>query len=482
MIRSGNERRYATRVQSLQIVGAYLEIRRRADVSASRQGSAEVTLAGRTGHGDDQLAFVFRALGHVDGGPDVCARRNSGENAFFLRETTRHCERVIVGDLDALDNLRVPLLISQVEVLRNKAGTGTLDLVRTRLDRLTGQGLGDYGRILWLDGDGLKGRFARLDEFITASDGAAGADRRHQDVNLAGRVVPDFFGRGRLVNLGVGRIFELLGNPRVGRLLCQLLGPCDGALHSLGSGSEDERGPEHREQRPPLQGHGLRHREGERVPLGGRDKRQRDAGIAARRLDDHRVLLEHSALLRVFDHRHANTVLHAPERIEELALQQDRRRHAGGDPVQADERGAPDGLDDVVVDATGRHPNVPQGAIPPSPLPALGFRSVPDGTVNVTLVPLPGAPVMTSLPPRRRALSRMARSPRDFGSAISRSVIPRPSSSTVRRRPSASFSRPTVTWEAPAWRATLPRVSWKMRNIIVRRSRSRSSSSRLDSN
>ena len=53
----------------------------------------------------------------------------------------------------------------------------------------------------------------------------------------------------------------------------------------------------------------------------------------------------------VFDHGHADAVLDAAERIEELALQRDGRIDAGGDLVEFDERRAADGFDDVVVNA-----------------------------------------------------------------------------------------------------------------------------------
>jgi hypothetical protein len=57
--------------------------------------------------------------------------------------------------------------------------------------------------------------------------------------------------------------------------------------------------------------------------LSRRDERERDAGVAARRFDDDGVLVK-TPRVRVFNHRHADAVLHAAERIEEFALEQDR--------------------------------------------------------------------------------------------------------------------------------------------------------------
>ena len=92
------------------------------------------------------------------------------------------------------------------------------------------------------------------------------------------------------------------------------------------------------------------------VALGRRDERQRDAGVAAGRLDDHGVFLEHAALLGILNHGHADAVFDAAERIEKFAFEENRGRQAGGDLVQFDQRRASDGFDDVVVDASHNNP------------------------------------------------------------------------------------------------------------------------------
>ena len=126
------------------------------------------------------------------------------------------------------------------------------------------------------------------------------------------------------MNLRIGRIVELLRHPGVGRVLHQIFGARDRALHAFGAGREHELGAEHGEQRAALERHRLGHREDQLVALGRGDERERDAGVAAGRLDDDGVLVQHAALLRVLDHRHADAVLHAAERIEEFALERDR--------------------------------------------------------------------------------------------------------------------------------------------------------------
>ena len=54
--------------------------------------------------------------------PDVRAGADAGEDAFFLGEAARHGEGVVVGHLDALDDLRIPGAVLEVKVVRDEAG------------------------------------------------------------------------------------------------------------------------------------------------------------------------------------------------------------------------------------------------------------------------------------------------------------------------------------------------------------------------
>src|SRR5262249_24909929 len=85
---------------------------------------------------------------------------------------------------------------------------------------------------------------------------------------------------------------------------------------------------------------------------GSGDECQSDTGIAAGGLDDYGILLEHAAPLGVFDHRHANPILHTTQGVEEFALDQHSGFDSGSDTIEAHQRSASDSLDDVVVDAT----------------------------------------------------------------------------------------------------------------------------------
>jgi len=109
--------------------------------------------------------------------------------------------------------------------------------------------------------------------------------------------------------------------------------------------------PENLEDPPALRGHRLGHREDQLQALRGRDEREGDARVAARRLDQHRVLVDAPALQGIVDHGEADAVLDARERVEELELEQylGLRPVGGRRPVQADERRVADRLRDVVV-------------------------------------------------------------------------------------------------------------------------------------
>ena len=91
-----------------------------------------------------------------------------------------------------------------------------------------------------------------------------------------------------------------------------------------------------------LEAHRLGHGQGERNSARGGDKGQRDAGIAAGRLDDLLAGPEQAALFGVPDHRRADPALHRISGIATLDLGENRRPCAVGHPVEANERRPPD--------------------------------------------------------------------------------------------------------------------------------------------
>ena len=163
-----------------------------------------------------------------------------------------------------------------------------------------------------------------LDVAGDAGDGAAGADAGDQHVDLAVGVVPDLRAGGLLVDRRVGRVLELLRQEvalRVGG--GHLLGPADGALHALGARGQDQVRAEGGQHPAPLDAHGLGHGQGQLVAARRAHEGQRDAGVAAGRLDDLDAGLEHAALLGVPDHGRADAALDRVGRVAALDLGQD---------------------------------------------------------------------------------------------------------------------------------------------------------------
>src|SRR6185436_10733028 len=101
----------------------------------------------------------------------------------------------------------------------------------------------------------------------------------------------------------------------------------------------------------------------------------------------------------------------------------------------------------------------------------LGFLLL-RGMVTETRVPCPGVPVMRTSPPKSSARSCMPSSPSDLRAVSSSSWMPTPLSVTSSPTCSAPSVSSMSTRVAREWRATLVRISWKMRNIVVEMSMS----------
>ena len=231
-----------------------------------------------------------------------------------------------------------------VEVAGDEAGADALDRVRALGP--TGQD----GRGVGLDRDDLHLGTALLEHLAHAGDGAARAHARDDDVDLAVGVGPDLLGGGAPVDGRVGGVLELLGDERRRVVLGDLGRLGDGAAHAVGSGCEHELGAVGLEQGAPLDAHGLGHGEDQLDPAGRAHHRQGDAGVAAGRLDDHRVGADQAGLLGGVDHRDADPVLHGVGGVEVLELGGDLAVGALGEAVDPDQGRVADQVRDAGCD------------------------------------------------------------------------------------------------------------------------------------
>ena len=291
------------------------------------QSGGEIALARAATDGDDELALIFGALGDFEGDVHIGAGRDADKHALFLADAAGHGKGFLVGDGDDfVDDI-------EVEVIGDKAGTGSLNFVGAWFYGLAGAGLGDDGGILGFDRDGAEGFFTGFNDFGNTGDGASGADSGDKDIDQAIGIGPDFFRGGFFVNGGVGRIFKLLGNEGAGNFFGEGFGPGDGAFHSLGGGGEFEFGAEEGEESSALEAHALGHGENELVAFGGGDESEGNAGVAGSGLDDGGLGGDLALLLCGRNHSGADAVFDTAEGIKEFAFEGDGGGEASGNSL-----------------------------------------------------------------------------------------------------------------------------------------------------
>ena len=119
----------------------------------------------------------------------------------------------------------------------------------------------------------------------------------------------------RAVHLRVGRVGELVGHEAVRMAGEQLFGGSDRSFHTFGGRGQHQLGAEVFEHHAALHAHGLRHGQDQLQSLGGADEGQAEAGVAAGRLDDDRVVLDQAVFDACLDHCHGDAALDAAHRV-----------------------------------------------------------------------------------------------------------------------------------------------------------------------
>ena len=179
---------------------------------------------------------------------------------------------------------------------------------------------GQHGGAARLDSDDVQVRVAPAQVLADAGDGAARPDARHEHVHTTVERARDLGTGPAPVRLGIGRVGELVGQEHV---LARRHRACgvDRLVHAAERLGELDAGPIEPQQRLALAAHPVRKRQDQVVALGRAHERERDAGVAARRLHDRGApRLDPPLRLGGLDHRDADSVLDAAARVEGLEL------------------------------------------------------------------------------------------------------------------------------------------------------------------
>ena len=178
--------------------------------------------------------------------------------------------------------------------------------------------------------------------FCAFSQRAARAYARAEAVDRPGRLLHDLERRAVAVRRRVRRVGELLGHENLRILLRHALG--DGA--TLGDGVADVARVVHEDhlravvphELAPLLAHAVGHHDHGLVAPDSAHEREADALVAARRLDDDGVRIEHPARLGVADHVVGRARLDGAAHVERLEFHQNLGAVRVGHTVQADQR------------------------------------------------------------------------------------------------------------------------------------------------
>ena len=177
-----------------------------------------------------------------------------------------------------------------------------------------------------------------------AARAEAGHERRHlvellDDLRRRAVVVRV---RVRLVPVLVGHVVRRVGRGHLQRHR-------DRAVGALVAGRVDDLGAVHLQQLRALGRDVVGHDDLEPVALARADHRERDAGVARRRLEDRLAGPDRALLLGVLDQRARDAVLDRARRVVRLELRPDAHAGLGREPLELHQRRVADRLDDVAV-------------------------------------------------------------------------------------------------------------------------------------
>ena len=201
-----------------------------------------------------------------------------------------------------------------------------------------------------------------------------------------GQIAQDLRARGRVVRLGIGRVAVLIEHHPVGMLRSHTPCDSDGFVGTPRPRGVDDLGTPHAQDLRALDRGVLRHHADEFVALELRGHSERDAGVAARGLEDGATRREQTVLLCLLDHAQRCAVLDGPGRIAVLELGPQAHIRAGRQAGQSDKRRVADRVEQRVV--------------------AHGARGQPPATAGRIVTESPSATTVSS-PPRKRTSSSL---------------------------------------------------------------------------
>ncbi len=237
---------------------------------------------------------------------DDRARRDAGEDPFLVEQQAQTRDRVVVGDEELAVDLRDVEDRRHVTVLeRAEAHDG---VARQRL----GGRDDDVGEAL-------------AQPRARAHERAAGAEPGDEDVDAVERR-RDLGARALVVGARV-RLVRVLERHEVARFpLGELEREADATVRALGARRLDDLRAVEPQQLPAFLRRVLGQDARERIALELRDERERDAGVAGRRLEELAAGFELARRLRRLDHREGDAILRRPGRVLPLELRVETHR------------------------------------------------------------------------------------------------------------------------------------------------------------
>src|SRR5215469_10908888 len=151
---------------------------------------------------DDRLARRLGPRADFERGGERGAGRDADRPTLAWGRFPRCLEGGFVADADDLVDQ------ARVEDIRDEPGADPLDPVRAW------RAAGQHGAVLGFDRNHLETGFAGFDDGADAGQRAAGADPAHDNIDRALGVSPNLLRRRAAMDLGIGRVLELLRNER----------------------------------------------------------------------------------------------------------------------------------------------------------------------------------------------------------------------------------------------------------------------------